>query len=131
MSKIAIVGGFLSSRKAAKAQKNSARTQREIQSYNAARERRRLVNAARRNRAELMTSGQASGAMTGSGVQAGIANQGTQLGANLGHLNTMNNFNNQMSIFSQDAASARQQGNMFQMLGNVFEQGKKLIPTGG
>lgn len=90
-------------------QNKAARTQRRMQSYQSAVERRKQVAQALRGRAEIANSAYAQGSQGSSGVTGNQDALFAQAGSNIGHLNTMERFNTETSkhMIKANEANAR------------------------
>lgn len=87
-------------------QNKAARTQRRMQSYQSAVERRKQVAQALRGRAEIANTAYTQGSQGSSGVIGSQDALFTQAGSNIAHLNTMEKFNKETSRYMVKANEA-------------------------
>lgn len=124
IAKIGIIPMLVSEQRGARRQEARARqVEQRIQDTRAARERRRAVREARVARAEIEAGAQATGTATSSGAVTGAGTVGTQLASNLSFLDTVNELQEQSSIFRESAARRRGRA-------QDLEAGMSLISTG-
>jgi hypothetical protein len=116
----AAVGSFISAQQSASAQKKSIAAQQRIADVNAQKERIQAAREARIRRAQILASSgnQGIGAES-SGVSGSTSSIGSQLGANIGTINTIQNYAQQASKANQQAADAQAMGAMWQGIGNI------------
>lgn len=116
----ATIAGFVSSQQQASAQKKSIAAQQKIADAQAARERIQAAREARIRRAQILatTGNQGIGAAS-SGPAGAISSIGSQLGANIANINTIQNFADKASRANQQAVDAQAMGAMFQTVGNI------------
>lgn len=107
-------------RQAVSAQKEAQKTAQRSADVRAQRERIRQVREARIRQAQVTAAGFASGAPGSSGVQGGISSLGSQLGSNIGALNTQQAASNVISTANQAGLDAQSRGAEFGFASQIF-----------
>lgn len=118
---VAIVGtgvSALSAINSSQQQKKSSKLQQKMADVSAARERVQAARQARIARASILASAGNEG-VGGSGVQGATASIGSQYGSNIGNMNVMQDFGQQISAANQKAADWQSTGATFQTIGNL------------
>lgn len=135
IASIAAAGTVISSIQQSAAQKKSIEAQQKIADAQAARERIQAAREARIRRAQILasTGNQGIGAAS-SGPAGAVSSIGSQLGANIANINTIQNFAQQASKANQQAADASAMGAAFQtafnVSSNMTDWTKIFNPTG-
>jgi hypothetical protein len=94
-------------KRAAAARTRSEQTQQRIRDAQTARERRQQVRQARQQRAQIQSTAVGQSIQGSSSAVSGASQVGTQLGANLSFIDTVQGLSRQASIFNIDAANAQ------------------------
>lgn len=98
-------GGALSGALATNRRKKAKQQERKLQQYKIARERRKQINEALRASAQAKNVAAGTGTTGGSAQIVGGQQPLGQAGSNIAHLNVLEQYNNRISLFQQQAAN--------------------------
>jgi len=110
--------GAYTADRAAKERANAQRLQVRQQEVRAARERRKLINTARRNAANAAVMGEAQGGL-GTSQQSAMSDQGTQAGASISFINQIQDYTARITSSNNSAAKWDMYGNVINTAGKV------------
>lgn len=107
-------------KKAVAEQREAQRASQKAADVRVQRERIRQIREARIKQAQVQAAGFASGAPTSSAVQGGISSLGSQLGGNIGALNTQQAASSVVSSSNQRALDAQSRAGEFGFASQIF-----------
>lgn len=132
VSTIATVGSLALSASAMRQQRRAAELQQRQQEVATQRSRRQAIRAAQIQRAQALSTAEASGGIGGSAIQGGLSSLSSQLGGSLGYSTQMSGLSGQIGAASSRAQTLSGISSLFSDIGGLdFGQSPSVDLTQG